>query len=115
VRGAVRGTDLVSRLAGDEFTVLLGDVADEADVELVARKILAAMQAPFALDAVVLQVGTSTGAALAEQPDPAPARLLDTADRALYMAKEAGRNTWALLRLGQGRSQSAQGLALAHG
>jgi diguanylate cyclase (GGDEF)-like protein/PAS domain S-box-containing protein len=115
VRGAVRATDLVSRLAGDEFTVLLGDVADEADVELVARKILAAMQAPFALDAVVLQVGTSIGAALAEQPDPAPARLLDTADRALYMAKEAGRNTWALLRLGQGRSQSAQGLALAHG
>ncbi|MGJ7915294.1 PAS domain-containing protein [Massilia sp. LXY-6] len=108
---AVRSSDLVSRLAGDEFTVLLHDVAGEADVELVARKILAAMRAPFELEAVVLQVGTSIGAALADQPDPVPARLLDAADRALYAAKEAGRNTFAMLRLG--RSQ-ALGLALAH-
>jgi diguanylate cyclase (GGDEF)-like protein/PAS domain S-box-containing protein len=112
LRGAVRNSDLVSRLAGDEFTVLLSDVASEEDVEFVARKILAAMQAPFALDALVLQIGASIGAALADQPDPAPARLLDTADRALYMAKEAGRNTWALLRLGRG--QASQIPALAH-
>ena len=108
--GAVRSSDLVSRLAGDEFTVLLNDVAGEADVEAVARKILAAMRTPFALDAVVLPVGTSIGAALAEQPDPDPARLLDTADRALYKAKEAGRNTFAMLRLGR-----SQAFALAHG
>jgi diguanylate cyclase (GGDEF)-like protein len=101
LRAAVRGSDLVSRLAGDEFTVLLNDVAGEADLEAVARKILAAMRAPFELDGVVLQVGTSIGAALADQPDPPPARLLETADRALYMAKEAGRNTWAMLRLGR--------------
>jgi diguanylate cyclase (GGDEF)-like protein len=101
LRAAVRGSDLVSRLAGDEFTVLLNDVAGEADLDAVARKILAAMRAPFELDGVVLQVGTSIGAALADQPDPPPARLLETADRALYMAKEAGRNTWAMLRLGR--------------
>jgi diguanylate cyclase (GGDEF)-like protein len=111
LRASVRGSDLVSRLAGDEFTVLLNDVAGEADVELVTRKILAAMRLPFELEAVILQVGTSIGAALADQPDPAPARLLDTADRALYAAKEAGRNTWAMLRLG--RSQ-AHGVELAH-
>jgi diguanylate cyclase (GGDEF)-like protein len=113
LRGAVRNSDLVSRLAGDEFTVLLSDVASEEDVEFVARKILAAMQAPFALDALVLQIGASIGAALADQPDPAPARLLDTADRALYMAKEAGRNTWTMLRLGRG--QATPRLAPAHG
>jgi len=107
---AVRSSDLVSRLAGDEFTVLLNDVAGEADVEAVSRKILAAIRAPFALDAVELQVGTSIGAALADLPDPNPARLLDTADRALYMAKEAGRNTYAMLRLGRSHT-----LALAHG
>jgi|GEM_PF-791735 len=107
---AVRSSDLVSRLAGDEFTVLLNDVAGEADVEAVSRKILAAVRAPFALEAVELQVGTSIGAALADQPDPDPARLLDTADRALYKAKEAGRNTFAMLRLGRSHT-----LALAHG
>jgi GGDEF domain-containing protein len=58
----------------------------------------------------VLQVSTSIGAALAEQPEPPPERLLDTADRALYQAKEAGRNTWAMLRLGRSHR-----LALAHG
>jgi diguanylate cyclase (GGDEF)-like protein/PAS domain S-box-containing protein len=107
---AVRSSDLVSRLAGDEFTVLLNDVAGEADVEAVVRKIQSAMRPPFELDAVVLQVGTSIGAALAEQPEPPPERLLDTADRALYQAKEAGRNTWAMLRLGRSHR-----LALAHG
>ncbi len=110
LRSAVRGSDLVSRLAGDEFTVLLNDVAGEADVEAVARKILAAMRPPFALDAVVLQVGSSIGAALTELPNPDPARLLDTADRALYKAKEAGRNTFAMLRMGRSHT-----LALAHG
>lgn len=109
---AVRSSDLVSRLAGDEFTVLLNDVADQADVELVAHKILAAMRAPFELEALVLQVGTSIGAALSDQPDPPPARLLDAADRALYAAKEAGRNTYAMLRLGRGHMH---GLAVAHG
>jgi diguanylate cyclase (GGDEF)-like protein/PAS domain S-box-containing protein len=112
LRGAVRGSDLVSRLAGDEFTVLLHDVAGEADVEAVAHKILAAMRTPFELDALVLQVRTSIGAALADQPDPPPARLLDAADRALYAAKQAGRNTFAMLRLGRGHMH---GLAMAHG
>ncbi len=106
LRASVRSDDLVSRLAGDEFTVLLNEVGGEADVELVARKILAAMRQPFALDALVLQVGASIGAAIADQPDPPPARLLDTADRALYKAKEAGRNTWALLRLGRSRDHA---------
>jgi diguanylate cyclase (GGDEF)-like protein len=99
LRAAVRGSDLVSRLAGDEFTVLLSDVAGAADLEQVAHKILAAMRRPFVLDALVLQIGTSIGAALAERPNPAPAHLLDTADRALYAAKEAGRGAYAMLRL----------------
>jgi diguanylate cyclase (GGDEF)-like protein/PAS domain S-box-containing protein len=116
LRTAVRATDLVSRLAGDEFTVLLNDVTGPADVELVAYKILAAMRLPFALGALVLQVGASIGAALADQPDPAPARLLDTADRALYAAKEAGRGTYAMLRLGRGQDLApAPRAALAEG
>jgi diguanylate cyclase (GGDEF)-like protein/PAS domain S-box-containing protein len=98
---SVRNSDLVARLAGDEFTVLLQDVAGEAGVELVANKILAAMRAPFVLGALTLQVGASIGAALAEPPNLAPARLLDAADHALYTAKQAGRNTWALRRLGR--------------
>jgi PleD family two-component response regulator len=58
------------------------------------------------VDALVLQVGTSIGAALADQPDPAPSRMLDTADRALYAAKEAGRDTYAMLRLGRNQDHA---------
>jgi diguanylate cyclase (GGDEF)-like protein/PAS domain S-box-containing protein len=113
---SVRSSDLVARLAGDEFTVLLHDVGGEADLELVARKILAAMQAPFALGACTLQVGTSIGAALAGEAGPAPAMLTEAADRALYAAKEAGRNTFAMLRVGRERAHSpAEPAALAHG
>jgi diguanylate cyclase (GGDEF)-like protein/PAS domain S-box-containing protein len=98
---SVRSSDLVSRLAGDEFTVLLDDVGGEADLELVARKILVAMETPFLLGGSPLRVGASIGAALAEESGAAPALLLEAADRALYSAKNAGRNTWALERLGR--------------
>jgi GGDEF domain-containing protein len=70
------------------------------------------MRAPFELETLVLHVGTSIGAALSDQPDPPPERLLEAADRALYAAKEAGRNTFAMLRLGRGHMH---GLAMADG
>jgi predicted signal transduction protein with EAL and GGDEF domain len=74
------------------------------------------MQAPFALGACTLQVGTSIGAALAGEAGPAPAMLTEAADRALYAAKEAGRNTFAMLRVGRERAHSpAEPAALAHG
>jgi diguanylate cyclase (GGDEF)-like protein/PAS domain S-box-containing protein len=115
---SVRSSDLVSRLAGDEFTVLLNEVGGEADLELVARKILASMEAPFALGGCTLRVGISIGAALAGETGPAPAQLTEAADRALYAAKKAGRNTCAMLRPGGAQArllaQVPTPLGLAH-
>jgi diguanylate cyclase (GGDEF)-like protein/PAS domain S-box-containing protein len=108
LNASVRNSDLVARLAGDEFTVLLHDLAGEADLDVVANKILAAMRAPFVLGALHLQVSASIGAALAEPPNLAPARLLDAADHALYTAKKAGRNTWALRRLGRSQAHALE-------
>jgi GGDEF domain-containing protein len=93
-----------------EFARRLGAPVRSSD--LVARKILASMQAPFALGSRTLQVGTSIGAALAGETGPAPARLTEAADRALYAAKQAGRNTIAMVRLGRERVEPP---ALAHG
>jgi diguanylate cyclase (GGDEF)-like protein/PAS domain S-box-containing protein len=109
---SVRGSDLVSRLAGDEFTVLLKDVSSEADLELVAHKILASMRAPFVVGGRTLQVGASIGAALAGEPGLPPELLTNAADRALYSAKRAGRNTFAIVRLGRSQTES---MALAQG
>jgi diguanylate cyclase (GGDEF)-like protein len=99
LRSAVRSSDLVARLAGDEFTVLLNDVRGMSDVELIAQKILAAVRQPFLLMGETLQVSTTIGAALGDTVRPTPRQLIDAADGALYLAKDAGRNRYALSSL----------------
>jgi len=101
LRAGVRASDLVARLAGDEFTVLLHDVRSEADVERVARKILDLVAEPFVLGAQTLKVGTTIGVGLASGGALDPRALMETADRALYAAKKAGRHTYAILHTGE--------------
>jgi diguanylate cyclase (GGDEF)-like protein/PAS domain S-box-containing protein len=101
LRACVRSTDLVARLAGDEFTVLLHDVRSDANVERVARKILDAVAQPFVLADRTLKVGTTIGIGLASGGSVDPRGLMETADRALYAAKEAGRHTYAVLHMGE--------------
>lgn len=96
LRASVRGSDLSARLAGDEFTVLLNDVHAEFDVEVVAQKILTAIRRPFVLDLVTLNVTTTIGAALSEANVSDAQMLIEAADHALYAAKAAGRNTYAM-------------------
>jgi len=108
LRSVVRGSDVVARLAGDEFTVLLQDVRNEADVELVMRKILDAVWAPFVLREATLDVGTTIGAALAAGPAITPRLLMESADAALYTAKKGGRNTYALRNLCHGMPATAR-------
>ncbi|MGQ9369987.1 ammonium transporter [Azospirillum sp. ST 5-10] len=96
VRACVRSSDTVARLGGDEFTVLLTNLGDAATLDLVARKIVAAVAQPVVLDGGEVQVSTSVGAALfpghAEDADD----LLRKADAALYQAKAQGRNVHQL-------------------
>jgi diguanylate cyclase (GGDEF)-like protein/PAS domain S-box-containing protein len=97
LRASVRSTDLVARLAGDEFTVLLHDVRSDTDAERVARKILDTIAEPFVLAGHTLKVGTTIGVGLASGGSIDPRALMETADRALYAAKKAGRHTYAVL------------------
>lgn len=95
LRECVRAVDMVARLAGDEFVVILEDLGSEQEPALVACKIAAAMARPFELEGEVLQISASIG--IAYQPGDQPTRpelLLARADRALYEAKDAGRNTF---------------------
>jgi diguanylate cyclase (GGDEF)-like protein/PAS domain S-box-containing protein len=92
LRGAVRSTDTVARVAGDEFVVILEQLRSSDEPQFVARKLLAAIGKPFLLDHGSLQVGVSIGIALGTAGDSADL-LLRRADRALYAAKDGGRNT----------------------
>ncbi|MBY0238874.1 MAG: diguanylate cyclase [Burkholderiaceae bacterium] len=96
LRAAVRETDTVARLAGDEFVIVLEALADRAAMGLVAEKILLAMQAPMLHSRGELQVSSSIGGAFAAGPAVEPKLLLECADAALYDAKRAGRATYLL-------------------
>ena len=90
--GAVRATDSVCRLAGDEFTIVLENLAAAAEARLVAVKILEAMRRPFDIDGVLLPVSTSIGIACMDANSRQAQQLTRRADEALYKAKERGRN-----------------------
>ena len=97
LRAVVRDDDTVARLGGDEFTVVLERVAQTADAEDVARKILEIFSETMDLgDGREAQITPSIGIALYPNHGLAPTDLLKYADIAMYRAKERGRNTWAV-------------------
>jgi len=90
---AVRKTDLVARLAGDEFVVVLEMLARPGDAEDTARKLLACIREPYTLRTTDVTVGASIGVALfapADKPDLDA--WLARADHAMYAAKRSGKN-----------------------
>ena len=95
LRRAVRANDTVARLAGDEFVVILENIADRDSACAIAGKINALVaDTPFPVDGRPLGISTSIGIAWhpAHPPSTTAADLLARADAALYGAKAAGRN-----------------------
>ncbi|OON63645.1 GGDEF domain-containing protein [Massilia sp. KIM] len=96
----VRKTDMVARLAGDEFVVVLEMLADSSDAEETARKLLARVGEGFTLRTASVVVGASIGVAIHEPGDqPDLDAWLARADHAMYAAKRSGKNCAALAAL----------------
>jgi diguanylate cyclase (GGDEF)-like protein/PAS domain S-box-containing protein len=93
---SVRETDTVARLAGDEFVVVLEGLHTPAEPQFIARKVLAAIGRPFEVGGLRLDVTTSIGVAFQRDGAILPAELLALADKALYEAKDGGRNTFRM-------------------
>jgi len=89
--GAVRGDDVPARFGGEEFVVLLRNPTPGVAVE-VAERIRAAVRGLDLRRLAVHQVSVSVGVAVADSPDEPIQDLIETADRALYRAKRAGRD-----------------------
>jgi diguanylate cyclase (GGDEF)-like protein len=101
LREAVRTTDTVARLAGDEFVIVFEHLGEAGELHRLGAKILAAMEAPFSVAGRTLAVTASVGIAVAAQ-DTTPADLMVLADNALYSVKAAGRNGYTVDHAGAG-------------
>jgi diguanylate cyclase (GGDEF)-like protein/PAS domain S-box-containing protein len=89
----VRSTDMVARLSGDEFVILLESQGDGACPEKVGAKILDAMKAPFLIGRTEVHMGTSVGLYVDDATSIIDAEaMLKLADQAMYEAKRQGKN-----------------------
>lgn len=90
---AMRQTDTVARLAGDEFVVIVEALHGEGDAGLAADKLLLALNQPFALNTTTVTLSASIGVALHGPADASDVgALLERADAAMYAAKQRGKN-----------------------
>ena len=90
IRQQVRESDTVARVGGDEFAMILPDIASRDDVETVAKKIIAAVAMPFPLGSQKqnVDIGTSIGIALYPADAQDADALVKVADAAMYGAKQ---------------------------
>jgi diguanylate cyclase (GGDEF)-like protein/PAS domain S-box-containing protein len=95
IRALLRESDTLARMGGDEFAILLSDLADMDEAVRVASKVLFQLQAPYAVQALEIHSGASIGLACYPQDAQNSEALLRCADIAMYQAKQAGRGTWA--------------------
>ncbi len=93
LQGAVRADDTVARLGGDEFVVVQVDVRHNSEAELLARRIIKQLTAPYPLeDGAPARISASIGIALAPEFGTELEALLSHADAALYRSKSAGKS-----------------------
>jgi diguanylate cyclase (GGDEF)-like protein len=92
----LREVDVVARLGGDEFIILLEDIAHPEDAARIAEGIIADLSKPFQLiQSDGVRIGVSIGISLYPQHGDSPEILMNSADAALYQAKDRGRGCFA--------------------
>ena len=99
LKATIRKVDTLARLGGDEFVIILEGLGEQGlmpstQIELVANKILTAINIPFELKGNIVHTTTSIGATLFKSHLNKIEELLKQADIAMYQAKKAGRNTY---------------------
>ncbi|GIT97876.1 EAL domain-containing protein [Sulfurovum sp. TSL1] len=98
LKHSIRKEDTLSRLAGDEFTIIMEDVTYAEDVSNLGHAILNMFAEPIRIDEHVLYITCSIGISLYPQDADNEKDLLKYADTAMYRAKESGRNNFQFYR-----------------
>jgi len=92
IEQAIRKTDSVARIGGDEFAILLEALNDRDDVTSILQKVLQYIQKPIFIASDRVNVSASMGIAVYPDDSLEPKLLLTKADQAMYMAKHAGKS-----------------------
>ncbi len=92
----LRPRDTIARTGGDEFIIVADDVANADDATAIARKIVGSFDRPFRIGDDELYVTASAGVSICPKDGDEPDTLIRNADTAMYRAKDAGRNRFAM-------------------
>lgn len=93
---ALRNTDTVYRIGGDEFTVILPGLDDPKNAEIVAGKLIREIARPIACDSADCRLTASIGVVLHDDSHQTMEQMVDAADKAMYAAKQAGANQYTI-------------------
>ena len=94
LKNSIRQEDTLSRLAGDEFTIIMEDISYTQDVSILSHDILDIFSEPIHIDGHLLYITCSVGISIYPQDADNEKNLLKYADTAMYRAKESGRNNF---------------------
>ena len=117
IRAALRTADLLARVGGDEFAVLLGGPSSLDVTTAVCARILHALGRPYIREGVEIALGVSIGIALSTSGDETADDLLRNANLAMYLAKASGKARFATFEAGMqvpARERLDLGAALRH-
>ncbi len=92
IHGMLRPVDIFARISGDEFALLLPDIASEGHATLAAQKVIDLLSSPFSVDGHTLQLCVTMGIALFPLHGSESEQLLQSADAALSWAKRSNRS-----------------------
>lgn len=105
---AVREGDIVSRLGGDEFVILLAGLSDREMIEGICLRIISEVSRSYWIDRTDIRVSTSIGVARFPEDAQTSTELVEKSDKALYVSKDSGRNTYRFYsEIGGHEEQSA--------
>ena len=105
---ALRDSDVVARIGGDEFAIIQSDAAQPAAATALATRLVDLISRAYAVDGHMLHIGASVGIAIAPVDGREPDILLKNADLALYRSKAEGRGRFSFFEPGMDESMQAR-------
>lgn len=92
LKSVARSTDMIARVGGDEFVMVLGQFSDDKTLQSLGERLIARLSTPVKMDDETYEIGASIGAAIVDpNADTSPDQLLEKVDEALYRSKSLGR------------------------